>query len=88
MRDSCRGLVLPAGGMVVRSFNVLGPGQAANFALPAFAAQFSEQAIIYIDDAKRPTETEMVRQWLQHYPGWKSWTFETIPGRCILERRN
>ena len=34
-------LVLPAGGIIVRSFNVVGPGQAANFALPAFAAQLA-----------------------------------------------
>ncbi len=34
-------LVQPAGGIVVRSFNILGPGQAANFALPAFAAQLA-----------------------------------------------
>jgi predicted O-methyltransferase YrrM len=57
-------------------------------ALPVFANQFSDQAVIYVDDAKRVTETEMVRQWLQNYPGWKSWTFETIPGTCILERQH
>lgn len=34
-------LVLPGGGVVVRSFNVVGAGQAANFALPAFAAQLA-----------------------------------------------
>lgn len=34
-------LVLPAGGIVVRSFNVVGPGQAASFALPAFAGQLA-----------------------------------------------
>lgn len=34
-------LVLPAGGIVVRSFNVVGPGQAPTFALPAFAVQLA-----------------------------------------------
>ncbi len=34
-------LVRPAGGIVVRSFNIVGPGQAPNFALPAFAAQLA-----------------------------------------------
>jgi GDP-4-dehydro-6-deoxy-D-mannose reductase len=34
-------LVQPSGGIVVRSFNILGPGQAATFALPAFAAQLA-----------------------------------------------
>jgi GDP-4-dehydro-6-deoxy-D-mannose reductase len=34
-------LVQPSGGIVVRSFNIVGPGQAPNFALPAFAAQLA-----------------------------------------------
>lgn len=32
-------LVLAEGGLVVRSFNIVGPGQAQNFALPAFTRQ-------------------------------------------------
>lgn len=56
-------------------------------ALPAFAAQLSSQAVIYIDDAKRTTEKEMVEQWLQLYPGWKSRMVDTIPGTCLLERQ-
>lgn len=57
-------------------------------ALPAFAAQLSRQAVIYIDDAKRTTEKEMVRQWLKQYPGWKSRMVDTIPGTCFLERQD
>jgi len=34
-------LVFAAGGIVVRSFNIVGPGQAQNFALPAFASQLA-----------------------------------------------
>lgn len=34
-------LVIAAGGLVVRSFNLLGPGQAQNFALPSFARQLA-----------------------------------------------
>jgi GDP-4-dehydro-6-deoxy-D-mannose reductase len=34
-------LVLAAGGVVVRTFNMVGPGQAPTFALPAFAAQLA-----------------------------------------------
>lgn len=37
-------LALAAGAVVVRSFNALGPGQAATFALPAFAAQLAAVA--------------------------------------------
>ncbi len=35
-------LVLAAGGVVVRSFNVVGPGQAPIFALPTFARQLAD----------------------------------------------
>lgn len=56
-------------------------------AMPAFAAKFSRQAVIYIDDAKRTTEREMIEQWLQTYPGWKSWMIDTLPGTCLLERQ-
>ncbi len=55
-------------------------------ALPAFADQLSEHAVIYIDDAKRDTEKEMVKKWLQQYPGWKSRMIDTIPGTCFLEK--
>jgi len=34
-------LVLSAGGLVVRSFNIVGPGQAPNFALPTFSRQLA-----------------------------------------------
>jgi GDP-4-dehydro-6-deoxy-D-mannose reductase len=34
-------LILPAGAVVARSFNIIGPGQAPSFALPAFARQLA-----------------------------------------------
>ncbi len=37
-------LVLDGGGVVVRCFNVIGPGQAEDFAFPAFARQLAEIA--------------------------------------------
>jgi hypothetical protein len=55
-------------------------------ALPAFAAQLSKHAIIFIDDVKRATEQAMVKEWLQQYPGWTSKMIDTIPGTCFLER--
>ena len=54
-------------------------------ALPAFVAQLSRQALIFVDDAKRDTEQEMIKKWLQQYPGWKSKMIDTIPGTCFLE---
>jgi hypothetical protein len=55
-------------------------------ALPAFAAQLSKHAVIFIDDAKRVTEQDMVKIWLQQYPGWKLKMIDTVPGTCLLER--
>jgi len=38
-------LVIAAGGLVMRSFNIVGPGQAQNFALPAFARQLAAMTL-------------------------------------------
>ena len=56
-------------------------------ALPAFAGQLSKEAAIFVDDAKRVTEQEMIRKWLQVFPEWKSKMIDTIPGTCVLERQ-
>jgi hypothetical protein len=56
-------------------------------ALPAFAGQLSKEAAIFVDDAKRVTEQEMIRKWLQRFPEWKSRMIDTIPGTCVLERQ-
>ena len=55
-------------------------------ALTEFASQLSEHATIFIDDAKRIMEQEMIGKWLQQYPGWKSRMIDTIPVTCFLER--
>lgn len=55
-------------------------------ALPAFVDQLSEHAVIYIDDAKRDTEQEMIKEWQQQYPGWTPKMIDTIPGTCLFER--
>lgn len=56
-------------------------------ALPAFAAQLSRRAVIFVDDTKRTTEQEMIKKWLQQYPEWKAKMIDTIPGTCFLERQ-
>jgi GDP-4-dehydro-6-deoxy-D-mannose reductase len=38
-------LVAQAGGIIVRSFNIIGPGQAPNFALPTFAHQLAAMSV-------------------------------------------
>jgi len=55
-------------------------------ALPAFIAQLSPQAMIYIDDAKRPQEQEMIARWLKEFPGFESRMYGTVPGTCLFRR--
>lgn len=55
-------------------------------ALPAFIAQLSPKAMIYIDDAKRPQEQAMIAQWHQDFPGFESRMIETVPGTCLFRR--
>ena len=56
-------------------------------ALPAFHAQLSPQALIYVDDAKRPQEKQMIEKWLREYPGFESRMFDTVPGTCLLQSK-
>lgn len=55
-------------------------------ALPVLASKLSENAEIFVDDAKRPAEQETVRLWLARFPGWEAQQFETVPGTCVLTR--
>jgi predicted O-methyltransferase YrrM len=55
-------------------------------ALPAFIAQLSPKAMLYIDDAKRPQEQEMIAMWLKEFPQFESRMHDTAPGTCLLKR--
>jgi len=55
-------------------------------ALPKLLPQLSADATIFIDDAKRPGEREMVRRWVERFPGWKTTLLQTGPGTCLLYR--
>jgi predicted O-methyltransferase YrrM len=55
-------------------------------ALPRLLPQLSADAEIFVDDARRPGETEMVRRWLERFPGWTSALLPTGPGTCLLSR--
>lgn len=57
-------------------------------ALPAFLAQLSPQAMIYVDDAKRPQEQAMIDKWMQENPGFESRMIETVPGTCLIRRKS
>jgi predicted O-methyltransferase YrrM len=56
-------------------------------ALPAFLAQLSPQAVVYVDDARRPQEQAMVERWLAEYPGFERAMYDTVPGTCLLRRK-
>ena len=55
-------------------------------ALPKLLPQLSESAEIFVDDAKRAAEREMVRLWLERFPGWQAQQLRTVPGTCLLLR--
>ena len=55
-------------------------------ALPTFYAQLSPAASVYVDDAGRPRETEMVQRWLREYPEFTPQMHNTVPGTCLLRR--
>jgi predicted O-methyltransferase YrrM len=55
-------------------------------ALPRFVDKLSPTAEIFVDDAVRPQEQEMVRQWTTHFPEWQALHLPTVPGTCLLSR--
>ena len=55
-------------------------------ALPKLLSQLSPSATIFVDDATRPGEREMVRRWLERIPGWTATFMQTGPGTCLLCR--
>ena len=55
-------------------------------ALPKLLPQLSERAELFVDDYKRAPEQEMVRLWLERFPGWQARTVDTVPGTCLLSR--
>ena len=55
-------------------------------AFPILLPQLSTAAEVFIDDAKRPAEQEMIRRWLARFPGWEAQTIQTGPGTCLLYR--
>jgi predicted O-methyltransferase YrrM len=66
----------------------LAPGGTPRYpALPAFIAQLSPKAMLYIDDAKRPQEREMIAMWLRDSPQFESRMHDTAPGTCLFRRK-
>lgn len=56
-------------------------------ALPMLASCLSSQAWIFVDDAKRQTEREMVKLWTRQMPGWQTHDVDTVDGVCLMTRQ-
>ncbi|MGC2048962.1 MAG: hypothetical protein WA635_10165, partial [Gallionella sp.] len=60
--------------------------QARYPAIPLLYGRLSPQAVVFVDDANRETESKMVERWKAEYPEWHSQGFDTVDGVCILTR--
>lgn len=61
--------------------------QAARYpAFPVLRNRLSQKAIIFVDDANRVAESEMIRRWMEEDPNWRSRRFDTVDGVCLLTR--
>lgn len=62
------------------------PGEARYPAFPMLRKYLSPHALIFVDDAKRPTESKMVERWQAEDSGWRPQWFDTVDGVCLLTR--
>lgn len=61
--------------------------QAARYpAFPLLRGRLAPNAMVFVDDAGRATESEMVRKWMTEDPGWRDQWFDTVDGVCLLTR--
>lgn len=55
-------------------------------ALPMLWSKLAPGAIIVVDDAARPDETEMVRRWMEEFPGLRKESLAHEKGTIILHK--
>lgn len=55
-------------------------------ALPFMSAKLTADALIFVDDAKREEEKNMVTEWINRYPEWQAEFYDTVDGVCLLRR--
>ncbi|MEU5641213.1 class I SAM-dependent methyltransferase [Streptomyces milbemycinicus] len=56
-------------------------------ALPMLESKLSSDARIFLDDASRPDEREIVERWCREYPVWSSDFIDHEKGTAVLARR-
>jgi len=62
--------------------------QARYPAFPMLRERLSPEALIFVDDANRSTESKMVERWQTEDSGWHAQRFGTVDGVCILTKKN
>ncbi|HSB55892.1 MAG TPA: class I SAM-dependent methyltransferase [Gemmatimonadales bacterium] len=55
-------------------------------AVPQLHDRLAADCVVLVDDARRADEQEMVRQWMQQFPGWDREFVETEKGLILLRR--
>lgn len=55
-------------------------------ALPILESRLCDDVIVVLDDAARPDERQVVRDWTQEFPGFRRTMLRHEKGTCILER--
>lgn len=61
--------------------------QARYPAFPVLGEHLAGDALIFVDDAHRPTESGMVKRWIADKKEWEPRWFDTIDGVCMLTRK-
>lgn len=62
------------------------PTHARYPAFPLLRERLSADALIFVDDANRATESKMIEIWTAEDTGWDTSWFDTIDGVCMLTR--
>lgn len=55
-------------------------------ALPLLHQRLAPECTVLVDDARRPDEREMVRLWMEQFPGFSARRFATEKGAVVLRR--
>jgi len=65
-----------------------GSATAARYpAFPQLRTRLAADALIFVDDARRPTEADMVKRWITEETEWEPRWFDTVDGVCLLTRK-
>lgn len=55
-------------------------------AFPLLRERLSKKAMVFVDDASRTAESNMIGRWKIEDPGWRDHWFDTVDGVCLLTK--